>query len=83
MKQNNQKSKNRQSLDIHKAFQAAAPYLNMAYVMIGSILILGYLGYYLDKKLQTSPFLLLVGVFLGFGLSIYNLIKVIKETERK
>ncbi len=80
MKTNN---KNKQQLDIHKAFQAAAPYLNMAYVMIGSILILGYLGYYLDKKLQTSPLLLLVGVFLGFGLSIYNLIKVINHSDRK
>ncbi len=57
--------------------------MNMAYVMIGSILILGFLGHYLDKKLHTSPLLLLVGVFLGFGLSIYNLIKVIKESERK
>ncbi len=83
MTANNPKPKKKPALDIHKAFQAAAPYLNMAYVMIGSILILGYLGYYLDKRLQTSPLLLLVGVFLGFGLSIYNLIKVIKESERK
>ena len=81
--QSNQKNKKKLQLDIHKAFQAAAPYLNMAYVMIGSILILGYLGHYFDKKLHTSPFLLLFCVFLGFGLSIYNMIKVIKENERK
>ena len=32
-----------------------------------------YLGQWLDRKLGTAPWLLIIGVFLGAGLSFYSM----------
>jgi F0F1-type ATP synthase assembly protein I len=69
--------------DVQNAFRAAAPFLNIAYVIIGGVLFFGYVGYYLDSKLNTSPFLLIVGVFWGFALGLYDMFKVLKKFDRK
>jgi ATP synthase protein I len=38
-----------------------------------SILVFLYLGQWLDRKLGTAPWLLMVGVFLGAGASFYSM----------
>ncbi len=38
-----------------------------------------YLGSYLDKKFDTSPFLLIVGLIWGFGGSMYYLVRVLNK----
>lgn len=38
-----------------------------------SILVFLYIGQWLDRKLGTAPWLLIVGVFLGAGLSFYSM----------
>lgn len=40
-------------------------------------------GNWLDGRLGTSPWLLLLCVFLGFGLGLYSMIKKIPPTSRK
>ena len=37
-------------------------------------------GYLLDQRWGTSPVLLIIGVFLGFAISLYSIIKL---TQRK
>ena len=69
--------------DFHRAFQVASPYLSIVYVMIGGVLFLGYLGNYIDKKWGSSPLGIIIGVFLGFGLGLYNMIKVLQQINRK
>ena len=36
--------------------------------------VFAFAGYWADGKLGTSPWLLLAGVFLGFGLGTYSLV---------
>ncbi|TGN20676.1 AtpZ/AtpI family protein [Leptospira idonii] len=48
---------------------------------VTSILFFVVAGYYADEYFQTSPFLLLIGFFLGFAYSFYALIKRAKENE--
>ena len=38
-----------------------------------SILVFLYLGQWLDRKLGTAPWLLIIGVFLGAGASFYSM----------
>ena len=38
-----------------------------------SILVFLYLGQWLDRKLGTAPWLLMLGVFLGAGASFYSM----------
>ena len=38
-----------------------------------SILVFLYLGQWLDRKLGTAPWLLIIGMFLGAGASFYSM----------
>ncbi|HED65744.1 MAG TPA: AtpZ/AtpI family protein [Planctomycetes bacterium] len=42
-----------------------------------------WLGYWADGKLGSSPWLLLVGVFLGFGLGLWSLVSKFGPRKRK
>ena len=64
------------------AFQKASPYLNIVYSLFGGIILFGYAGYALDDYFQKRPLFLIIGVFTGFFLGFYRMIKVIKDLER-
>jgi F0F1-type ATP synthase assembly protein I len=76
-------SKKELPLKIETAFKKAEPYLNISYTLAGSIALFGYLGHWLDKKFQTHPYLLLLGIFIGLFLGYYNMIKVVKGLGKK
>jgi F0F1-type ATP synthase assembly protein I len=48
-----------------------------------SILLFLYLGQWLDKKLGTDPFLLIVGVFVGAAVGIYNMYHMLTAAQTK
>ena len=50
--------------------------ISAAYTLTGAVLGLGLLGYVLDKKLDTEPYLLLAGLLLGVVVGLYDLWKV-------
>lgn len=63
-----------------------AKYANLAISFGLTMLVtvsLGYLGgNWLDKKLNTSPFLMILGILLGIGISFYSLWQEIMFYER-
>jgi len=65
---------------VFEAFQQivrqAGPYMNASYMLLGSILGLGLLGYFLDQWLNTSPWLLVAGLLLGVVIGIWELARV-------
>jgi len=63
------------------AFRRAGPYLNIVYTFFGAIIFFGYIGYVLDEKFLLRPYLLIAGVFLGFGLGLYRMIMVVNQIE--
>jgi ATP synthase protein I len=60
-----------------EAFQANAQKIGPAaaggYSLIGSVLLLGALGYGLDRWLGTGPWLLVGGLLFGFAAGMYLL----------
>jgi F0F1-type ATP synthase assembly protein I len=62
-----------------KAFQQSAmqagPAAAAGYTLIGSILVLGALGYGFDAWRGTSPWGLLVGLGLGMAVGFYELVR--------
>jgi len=46
-----------------------------AQTLSGALLGLGLIGYILDKKLETEPYLLLTGLLLGIVVGFYDLWK--------
>jgi F0F1-type ATP synthase assembly protein I len=65
------------------SFQKAAPYINISYVLIASMAILGVLGWWLDRQFLTRPLLTVFGILGGLFLGFYNLYKVIKKLEKQ
>ena len=47
------------------------------YTLIGAILLFGGIGYLIDQWMQTSPWLLLVGLLAGVVVGFYELAKTV------
>ena len=64
-----------------KAFQQnvtrAGPVAAASYTLIGAIILLGGIGYALDRWLGTSPWFLLGGLLLGIVVGFYELAKTV------
>lgn len=76
-----QVTKNVESLA--EAYRKLAPYLNIGYVWAASVILFTALGWYLDKKWHTSPWLTLVGALLGVATGFYQFLKTVTGLEKK
>lgn len=56
---------------------SSGPAAGASYTLIGSILLLGGMGYALDAWRGTSPWFLLGGLLLGIVVGFYELIKAV------
>ena len=53
----------------------AAEYMGVGLQFVLSILVFLYAGRWLDEKLGTSPWLLMLGVFVGFAAALYSIVR--------
>jgi F0F1-type ATP synthase assembly protein I len=67
----------------HPAPVSAASVAGLGIQLAISILLFLYLGLWLDKKLGTDPFLLIVGVFVGAAVGMYNMYHMMTAAQRK
>ena len=49
-----------------------------SYTLVGGIILLGGLGYVLDGRLGTEPWLLVGGLLLGIVVGFYEIVKATK-----
>jgi ATP synthase protein I len=47
-----------------------------SYTLVGGILVLGAIGYGIDKWRDTSPWGLIIGLTLGIVVGFYDLVKI-------
>jgi F0F1-type ATP synthase assembly protein I len=64
-------------------YRKLSPYFNIGYVFAASVALLTFLGYYLDQKLGTNPWLTLVGAILGISTGFYNFFKTVSGSNEK
>ena len=57
--------------------------MRMGSEFVVAVLIGGAMGWYLDKWLGTTPFLLFVFIMFGFAAGTRNIIRLAKDIERK
>ena len=57
--------------------ERAGPAAGAGYTLIGAILLLGGIGYAIDKWLGTSPWFLVGGLMLGIVVGMYELGKTV------
>jgi F0F1-type ATP synthase assembly protein I len=64
-----------------RAFQdnviSAGPVASASYTLIGAIILLGGIGFALDRWLGTTPWFLLAGLLLGLIVGFYELAKAV------
>ena len=58
-----------------KKWKALMKWSGLGIEFVGVIVLFCYFGYKLDEKLQTSPWFLLAGFFVGFIGMLYLIIK--------
>ena len=78
------KPEDRNGVFLEKAFQAfqanvirAGPVAAASYTLIGAIILLGGIGYAVDRWRGTSPWFLLGGLLLGLIVGFYELAKAV------
>ncbi|OUW79021.1 MAG: hypothetical protein CBD77_03360 [bacterium TMED217] len=59
-----------------KILLKAAPMMSAVHTLFLTIIILSYLGYYLDKKMNTFPIVFLLSLIFGLFLGFYQLIRI-------
>jgi F0F1-type ATP synthase assembly protein I len=57
--------------------ERAGPAASASYTLIGAILLLGAIGYAVDRWLGTSPWFLIAGLLLGVVVGMWELAKTV------
>jgi len=58
-----------------QAMRSAGPVFGSGIQLAASAVLMFFLGRWLDGKFNSTPWLMITGVFLGFGAGLYNFIK--------
>ena len=62
---------------LERTAEQAGPAAGAGYTLIGAIMLLGAVGYGLDRWLGSSPWLLVGGLLLGVVVGMYELAKTV------
>ncbi|HVZ49127.1 MAG TPA: AtpZ/AtpI family protein [Gemmatimonadaceae bacterium] len=57
------------------------PLVGLGLQFVVTVLVCLFLGQWLDRKLGTSPWLLLAGMLLGAGLGLWSMLRVMRQEE--
>jgi F0F1-type ATP synthase assembly protein I len=68
---------------LQKIIKQSGPAMGASYTLIGSVLILGALGYFIDKWRDSSPLFLILGLVIGIIVGFYEIAKVIWSKPNK
>ena len=52
-------------------------YIGIGFELVAPILLLGFVGYWLDSRFDTDPWLLLVGSLLGIAVGFYTFLRTV------
>lgn len=62
---------------LQKIVRQSGPAMGASYTLVGSVLLLGAIGYFLDKWKDCSPLFLMIGLLLGIVIGFYEIAKII------
>jgi len=68
---------------LQKIIKQSGPAMGASYTLVAAVLILGAVGYLVDKWRNSSPIFLLLGLLIGIIVGFYEIAKVIWITKGK
>ena len=74
-KKNRSFSYSRSAKSLQENAERAGSAAGASYTLVGGILVLGGIGYAIDKWRDTSPWGLIIGLTLGIIVGFYDLVK--------
>jgi F0F1-type ATP synthase assembly protein I len=66
-----------------RAMREAEPYLQASWSLIGAVAVGALAGYFADEKLETSPWLLVVGSLFGMSSGMYAFFRAVLTADKK
>jgi F0F1-type ATP synthase assembly protein I len=67
----------RSARSLQENVSQAGPVAGAAYTLVGGIILLGGIGYAIDRGRVTAPWFLVTGLFLGIVVGFYELVKTV------
>jgi len=67
---------------IASSYRKAGPYIDASWQLAGAVGLGTLLGWWLDKKLGTGPWLLVSGALFGIGLGFYLFFKILMSLSK-
>lgn len=64
-------------------YRNAGPYLGLGTQLAATIILMFFLGRWLDTKFNTTPIMILIFSFIGGFAGIYNFIKTVLQLNEK
>jgi F0F1-type ATP synthase assembly protein I len=65
---------------LQDSLEQGEPRIVAAYGLVGAILLFGAIGYGLDRWMDSSPWFLLIGLFIGIVFGFYDLISTVRRS---
>ena len=69
--------------DVAASYRKAQPYIDASWQLAGSVALGTLLGWWGDKKLGTTPWLLVAGALFGIGTGFYAFFKAVIAMGKK
>ena len=66
-----------------RTYRDVAPYLGLGVQLAATIVVCFFLGRWLDQVLNTTPWLMILGAFVGAGGGLYSFLKTVIELGKK
>lgn len=66
-----------------RAIRTAGPLFGSGVQLAASVVIMFFVGRWLDTKLETAPWLMITGIFFGVGAGMYNFIRIVNRIDGK
>lgn len=77
------KIEKKSSEKLTNSYRSVGPYLGLGTQLAASIILMFFLGRWLDTKLNSTPLMVLVCSFIGGFAGIYNFIKTVIQLNEK
>jgi F0F1-type ATP synthase assembly protein I len=65
-----------------RALRSAGPLLGSGIQLAASVVLMLFVGRWLDTKCNSSPWLMIAGAFIGFTAGLVSFIKMVNRIER-
>jgi len=64
-----------------KAIRAASPLIGAGVQMAAAVILMFFVGRWLDAKFGTDPWLMITGIFFGVGGGLYAFVRTVSDVD--